>query len=366
MKKTVVNVPENAYNAIVGEGIFTSKEVERELSPHVQSRRCLVISDSNVALLYAETVMDLAKRAGAESCALASFPAGESSKTLETVGRLCSEAVIAGLTRKSVILALGGGVVGDIAGFVASSYMRGIEFVQIPTTLLAMVDSSVGGKVGVDLPEGKNLVGAFHQPRLVVADLSTLGTLPEREIRCGMAEVIKYGVIMDRSFLDFLSASAKGIHARSTEIMTEIVCRSCDLKARIVREDERESGIRAILNYGHTFGHAIETLTHYDRYNHGEAVAIGMGMAVDLAHSLGRTPVEDVECQDRLLQETGLPIRVQTEGIDAERVFKTMHRDKKALNGKLRLVLPRELGRVEVIDSVPDSMVIDAIRGRCD
>jgi 3-dehydroquinate synthase len=319
-----------------------------------------------VAPLYADAVINLANQAGAESCSLASFPAGESSKTLETVGRLCSEAVASGLTRKSVILALGGGVVGDIAGFVASSYMRGIEFVQIPTTLLAMVDSSVGGKVGVDLPEGKNLVGAFHQPRLVLADLATLDTLPERELRCGMAEVIKYGVIMDRPFFDFLSASIEGVHARTTEIMTKIVCRSCELKAQIVREDERESGIRAILNYGHTFGHAIETLTRYDRYNHGEAVAIGMGMAIDLAHSLGRTPAEDVERQNRLLEENGLPIRLKPEGVDAERVFKTMHSDKKALNGKLRLVLPRELGRAEVIDSVPDSMVIDAIRGRCD
>jgi 3-dehydroquinate synthase len=310
--------------------------------------------------------MNLAKRAGAESCALASFSAGEASKTLETVGRLCSEAVAAGLTRKSVVLALGGGVVGDIAGFVASSYMRGIEFVQIPTTLLAMVDSSVGGKVGVDLPEGKNLIGAFHQPRLVVADLVTLDTLPEREIRCGMAEVIKYGVIMDRPFFDFLSENVEGIHAHSKEIMTKIVCRSCELKAQIVRDDERESGIRAILNYGHTFGHAIETLTRYERYNHGEAVAIGMGMAIDLAHFLGRTPAEDVKRQNRLLEEAGLPTRFKTEGIDAEHIFKTMHRDKKVLNGKLRLVLPRELGRAEVIDSVPDSMVIDAIRGRCD
>lgn len=366
MKKTAVNVPENAYNAIVGEGILASGEVEKELVPFVQGRRCLVVSDSNVTPLYAPNTVELAKRAGAESCEVASFPAGESSKTLETVGRLCREAVASGLTRKSAILALGGGVVGDIAGFVAASYMRGIEFVQIPTTLLAMVDSSVGGKVGVDLPEGKNLVGAFHQPRLVVADLSTLNTLPEREVRCGMAEVIKYGVIMNRPFFDFLSGNIDKIQALSTDIMTEIVCRSCELKAQIVREDERESGIRAILNYGHTFGHAIETLTGYERYNHGEAVAIGMGMAIDLAHSLGRTSTEDVELQDRLLEDIGLPTRFQAGKIGVECVFKAMHSDKKALDGKLRLVLPRELGRAEVVDSVPDQLVTQAIRGRCD
>lgn len=366
MNTISVNVPGNAYNAIVDADALTSESTVAPLAAIIAGRRCVVISDDNVEALYADRVRTLAEAAGAADCAAAVFPAGEPHKTLETVRRLYSDCIKAGLNRKSVVLALGGGVPGDIAGFVAATYMRGIDFVQLPTTLLAMVDSSVGGKVGVDLPEGKNLVGAFHQPRLVIADVKTLDTLPQRELRCGLAEVVKYGMIMDQAFFAKLEADSQALVRRDPARMTDVVCHCCRLKADVVRRDEREDGCRAILNYGHTFGHALETLTGYERLNHGEAVAIGMAMAMDLAIATGRIPKGAGQRQDALLAALHLPTRLTGSGLAPRQVLQAMRHDKKALNGKLRLVLPQAIGQVEVIDSIEERMIQDAIGGRCD
>mgnify|MGYP001393643899 CR=1 FL=1 len=304
MHKIKVNLKERSYDIIVGKG--TLKDCP-SLKAAVSGRRCLVITDSNVGSLYGQPVLASLRKAGAEA-SMVSFKAGESSKNIDTYGKLLRQACRAGLDRSSVIVALGGGVVGDVAGFVAASYMRGISFVQIPTTLLAMVDSSVGGKTGFDLPEGKNLVGAFWQPSLVVIDTDTLGTLPKREVRCGLAEVVKYGVIMDEKFFSFLEKNMKSISSMDHKTFEKIISRCCELKAKVVCADEREtSGLRAILNYGHTFGHAVETVTGYGKYAHGEAVAIGMCMAATLSIACNKFPPESEARQKSLLEAVGLP-----------------------------------------------------------
>jgi 3-dehydroquinate synthase len=292
------------------------------------------------------------------------FAAGEEAKNLDTLEYLYGEAVSAGLDRKSVIVALGGGVVGDTAGYLAASYMRGIDFIQIPTSLVAQVDSSIGGKTGVDLPQGKNLVGAFHQPRLVILDVDTLATLDPRQLRCGLAEVIKYGVILDAEFFVFLEANIDALLATDPDVYGHVVQRSCELKAMIVLEDEFETGRRAILNYGHTFGHAIEKVTGYTVYTHGEAIAIGMGMAADLAVALDSTAarLELVQRQDALFDAVGLPNRI--DGVDPEQVVAAMQTDKKYVGGRNKLIVPSAIGTVEILNDVAEVAIRASIIGR--
>lgn len=282
-------------------------------------------------------------------------PDGEEYKNLEWANCLYDAALKAGLKRNSSIVALGGGVIGDLAGFVASTYMRGIPFVQVPTTLLAQVDSSVGGKVAVNHPQGKNLIGAFYQPSLVLIDPNCLHTLPRRELVAGMAEVIKYGVIWDEEFFYFLEEQLDAILRLENQAIIDTVARCCKIKALIVEQDEKEYGIRTLLNLGHTFGHALEAQTHYQVYRHGEAVAIGMVVAGQLALELGWWTQAEHERMVNLLKKTGLPLTIPQ--CNLSELQQLMLFDKKALNDTLRWVLPCKLGKAEVTDQVPDNLV---------
>lgn len=363
MKKIGVNLKERAYDIIIMTRLF--RDLKAKLELFAANRKVMVVSDSNVSKLYASAVMDALKELSSEAD-LAVFPAGEPSKTLKTVETLYNKAISSGLDRASVIIALGGGVVGDAAGFLAATYMRGIDFIQIPTSLLAMVDSSVGGKTGVDLPAGKNLVGAFWQPKTVLIDTETLNTLPEREVRCGLAEVVKYGMIMDNEFFRYLEDHIKEINNLDPGCFTEIIAKCCSLKAQIVIEDEREvSGLRAILNYGHTFAHAIEVIRGFENINHGEAVAIGMCMAASLSVADMRLDDAAELRQENLLRALHLPCSI--EGVSPSGIYAAMYKDKKAVNGRLRFVLPETVGEVTLVDDeLNKKMVMQAIRNCCE
>jgi 3-dehydroquinate synthase len=340
--------------------------------------RVLVVTDRRVAGLFGDTVQESLRRAGLEPT-MAVIPPGERSKSLKQAAKLYDAALQAGLDRRSGVVALGGGVVGDLAGFVAATYMRGIPLAQLPTTLLAQVDSSVGGKTGVDLPQGKNLVGAFHQPCLVVADVRTLATLPPREVRAGLAEVIKYGLILDADLFADLErhfhASRRGSlqdglpfapgRVLPWSAISFWVQRSCEWKGDVVRKDPRESGLRAILNFGHTFGHALEAQLGYRRLRHGEAVAIGMVTASRLSQRLGLLQGEEVERLEDLLALAGLPTRVPA-GLAPEVLLAAMQHDKKAAQGRLRFVLLRRLGEAFVTAEVPLKLVAEVLQGQMD
>ncbi len=360
-----VELSDRAYPILIGSRLCVDETARQAISETVGGRHCLLISDDHVAPLYAGDLRSALRSAGAREVCETTFPAGEASKTPAVLEKLWRFGVAAGLGRDAVAVALGGGVVGDIAGFFAATYMRGIRFMQVPTSLLADVDSSVGGKVAVDLPEGKNLVGAFHQPSLVLADLVCLRTLPPRELSCGLAEVVKYGVIMDREFFSFLAERGSALRTCDEVLFEEIVSRSCRCKARIVEQDEKEAGVRAVLNYGHTFGHAIEAQMGFAGLNHGECVAIGMGMAADLGARLGMCSEELARRQDRVLHACGLPTSLPSGStLTAEGVLAAMSRDKKVKGGRLRLVLPIEIGRVEIRTVEQRALMLDAIGGR--
>lgn len=366
MRQVQVNLPGREYEILIGSGLATDTAAVTAFRAVAAGRRCGLVADDTVAPLYAAAVTALAAAADATFAGAVTFPAGETSKTTETLAHLYCEAIRLGLDRKSLVLALGGGVTGDLAGFFAATWMRGLDFIQLPTTLLAMVDSSVGGKTGVDLPEGKNLVGAFHQPRLVWCDLDTLKTLPDREWRCGLAEIVKYGVILDASLFAQLETQTLPSLQADTAAVAAVVARCCELKAQVVLADEKETtGRRMILNYGHTFGHPLETLGGYGGYNHGEAVAVGMGMAADLAVLLARCPPDLPARQDALLRRLGLPTHAAPGRFRAEEVLNLMLRDKKTVGGRLRLILPRALGTVEVRAVEDRGLLLRTIGGRC-
>jgi len=310
----------------------------------------VVFTDKNVEEPHAVGVAESLAEAGLETSLVVIEP-GEPSKSIETAAALWSGMVQIGADRRSVIVAAGGGVVGDLAGFIAATYARGIRFFQVPTSLLAQVDSSVGGKVGINLPEAKNMVGAFLQPQGVVIDTRTLETLPEREYRSGLGEVVKYGVILDAGLFELLEQRVEALCRRDHDVLVEVIARCCRLKADVVEQDELEqSGLRAVLNYGHTFAHAFETLTSYQQLLHGEAVAIGMHCAALLAERLGRIDRPFTERQQRLLRSLGLSL--EPPRLDVARVLEVMHHDKKAQHGRLRFVLPVSLGKVELVDGV--------------
>lgn len=305
-----------------------------------------IITDGTVAPLYAGRIQKSLDKEGFDSEIL-SFPAGEPSKTLATISQLYDKMVDLRPERKSGLIALGGGVVGDMAGFVAATYLRGIRFIQIPTTLLAQVDASVGGKVGVDHPGGKNLIGAFHQPSAVVIDTGTLKTLDLRQVKAGLAEIIKHGVIADQALFDTTRDSLDALLNVDETIYGDLIPWNCRIKAKVVEQDERESGIRAILNFGHTIGHAIESLTGYERYLHGEAVAIGMLVEAQLGERLGFTPSGVVSALIDLLGRAGYP--VQKPEISSGDLIGSMFHDKKVEAGTLRFVFPVEMGRVIIM-----------------
>jgi 3-dehydroquinate synthase len=287
------------------------------------------------------------------------LPDGEQHKTLANASRIFDVLIANRVGRDAIVLALGGGVIGDLAGFVAACYQRGIGFVQIPTTLLAQVDSSVGGKTAVNHPGGKNMIGAFHQPLAVIADTDSLNTLPERELRAGLAEVIKYGLAYDAGFFDWLEANIDALLARSPEALSHAIHRSCEIKAQVVSRDEREQGERALLNLGHTFGHAIESATGYVQWLHGEAVGTGLLMAADLSHRIGALPATVVTRLRELLQRAGLP--VEAPRIGAQRALDYMRVDKKVQSGRIRLVVLQSLGRAVITGDYPDPALQDTL-----
>ena len=338
------------------------------LAAHARGRHALLLSDSQVAPLYAEAVA-AALRAACPGLKLAThvIPAGESHKTLATFTGAIEALAALGASRDATVYALGGGVVGDLAGFAAACWMRGIDCVQLPTTLLSMVDSSVGGKTAVDIPQGKNLVGAFHPPRAVIADTGALRTLPPRELRAGLAEVVKYGALGDPLFFEWLERERAPLLAGDDRALAEAIARSCGHKAAIVERDPLERGERALLNLGHTFGHAIEAEQGYagadrDALNHGEAVAVGMVLAARLSAMLGMAPESDTERLRSLLRAYGLPVDVPP-GLAPAELLGRMRLDKKNLAGRLRLVLWRGIGKAEVVPDVDEARVLEVLAG---
>jgi 3-dehydroquinate synthase len=341
--------------ALMGDGAL--------LAQHVRGKHVLLLSDSNVAPLYAEKVRAALLSAKPElHISQFTLPAGEQSKTLANFGHAIDALATLGATRDACVFALGGGVVGDLAGFAAACWMRSIDCVQLPTTLLAMVDSSVGGKTAVDIAHGKNLVGAFHPPRAVIADTDALHTLPLREMSAGMAETIKYGAIRDPLFFEWLHSERDSLLVRDTAALTQAIARSCEHKAEIVERDPLEKGERVLLNFGHTFAHAIETEQGYSgvnnrNFNHGEAVAVGMVLAAKLSADLGMASAEDADALAALLFSYGLPTMLPT-ALEPKKLAARMRLDKKSIAGRLRLVLWRGIGRAEVVPDVDEAAVL--------
>ncbi|MBP7274980.1 MAG: 3-dehydroquinate synthase [Kiritimatiellae bacterium] len=353
-----VELGDRSYPILMGVGILDGLGeacVEAGLSG-----RALIVTDSTVRGLYAARA-EASLRAAGISIQTLDVPAGESSKDWTHLASVCEAALAAGLDRRGFIVALGGGVVGDLAGFAAAVWLRGIDFVQVPTTLLAMVDSAVGGKTGINLPGGKNLVGAFHQPRLVLSDLDVLRTLPAREFAGGMAEVVKYGWIRDADLLVTLERDCARLKALDPAALEPVVARCCAIKADVVARDEREGGLRAILNFGHTFGHALEAGSGYGALLHGEAVAIGMVFAARLSERIAGLAAGSTAALERQLRAFDLPVRAPR-GADGARLRAVMTADKKSAGGRVRWVLAREPGRAEPGYAAPDEAIEEAWR----
>ncbi|RDZ29418.1 3-dehydroquinate synthase [Lysobacter silvisoli] len=351
------------YAIDIGPGLLADGA---RLAASLRGRHALIVSDGNVAPLYADA-LEQALRAARPELALARYvlPPGEHEKTLARFGECLDALARLGATRDASVLALGGGVVGDLAGFAAACWMRGIDVVQLPTTLLAMVDSSVGGKTAVDLPSGKNLVGAFHVPRAVYADTATLCTLPPRELRAGLAEVVKYGAIFDETFLDWLEAHADALLSGDDAVLAQAIARSCAYKADVVARDPYERGDRALLNFGHTFGHAIETEQGYagatgDGLNHGEAVAVGMVLAARLSAALGMADEAHTRRLRTLLERFGLPTTIPA-GLSPEALLARMRLDKKADASGLRFILWDRAGLARIVPGVADAAVLEVL-----
>ena len=347
MQTLQVDVGHSRYPIAIGPGLLTNSEL---LDAHIRGRDLLIVTNSIVARLYLAKLTDSLTGRRVAECIL---PDGEQHKTLQTAGWVFDALVAKKMNRDATVLALGGGVVGDVAGFAAASYQRGVGYVQIPTTLLAQVDSSVGGKTGVNHPGGKNLIGAFYQPQSVIADIDTLSTLPDREFRAGLAEIIKYGCVWDPLLFDWLDKHIPDLLARDADALIYAIARSCEIKATVVSKDEREQNLRAILNFGHTFGHAIEAATGYDTYLHGEAVGLGMLMAADLSQRLGLIESETKARVQDILTRSGLPTEVPR--IGAAKGKELMQMDKKVLAGAVRLVLLKKLGRAILTADYPQS-----------
>jgi 3-dehydroquinate synthase len=353
MKSTItVEIPQQSYEvAIAPQGIA---HLGTWMQPLNLGKKVLLVSNPIVFRRYGDTLLNALSEYDVTQCIL---PAGERYKTLNSIQKIYDAALAQRLERSSTIVTLGGGVIGDMAGFAAATWLRGINFVQVPTSLLAMVDASIGGKTGVNHPHGKNLIGAFHQPRLVLIDPQVLATLPPREFRAGMAEVIKYGIIWDSDLFEQLEAAPHLDQRRiSEELLQTILTRSCQAKAHVVSQDEKEAGLRAILNYGHTIGHAVESLTGYRTINHGEGVAIGMVAAGQIAVDLGLWEQDAADRQQVLLEKTGLPTKLPA-GMDIDAILESLLTDKKVKSGKVRFVLPTKIGAAIVTDEATDAVI---------
>ncbi len=371
MKKTVkVELGKRSYDILIGAGMMD------ELAQAVAAsgaKQAVVISETNVDPLFGESVENAIRSAGLDCWRTTPFPAGEPSKTLTTVSMLLDELLThtPAIDRKTLVIPLGGGVAGDMAGFVAAIALRGLKFLQVPTSLLADVDSSVGGKTGVDHSAGKNLIGAFHQPGGVIIDVEMLRTLPLAELRNGLGECVKHGVIRDPSLLDFIEANSANLLAEEdydgskklafdSDIMVELISRNVAIKAAVVSEDEREAGTRAHLNFGHTIGHALETFIGYENIRHGEAVSLGIIAANHIAVSRKMLAEEQAERIRKILSDLQLPTTSQP--VDSSEVWRIMQHDKKNQAGKVRMVLPTEPGKVDIFDNITEIEVIKAVQ----
>jgi len=355
MREVRVNLGKRSYSIVIEAGGLDSLGARlRDLGI---GRTVAVFSDPDVWRLYGRTVESSLER---YTITRVELPPGESAKSLPWAQHCWSACLDAGLDRGSTIVAFGGGAIGDLAGFVAATYMRGIPFVQVPTTLLAQVDASIGGKVAIDHPKAKNLIGAFHQPRLVLIDPAVLLTLPDPEYRSGLAEVVKHGISLDADYFRSLEECREAIQAKALPALEEVIVGSCRLKAKIVEADEEEEGLRALLNYGHTVGHALEAVTDYRGWLHGEAVSIGMTAAAKIANRLGLANLETVERQLRLLQALGLPISFAEP--DPQLIVEAIGRDKKAREGVVPFVLVPKIGEARLVYDVPQSLVLEVLR----
>ena len=354
-----VELAERSYPIHIGSGLLSQPEL---LTPHMAQKTAVVVTNTTVAPLYLDTLRSTLQKGGISALPVI-LPDGEKYKTWETLNLIFDGLIGNHCERNTTLIALGGGVVGDIGGFAAACYQRGMPFIQIPTTLLSQVDSSVGGKTAINHPLGKNMIGAFYQPKLVLADISTLDTLPDRELKAGLAEVIKYGLIRDTEFFAWLEPNLDKLLARDAEALAYAVHRSCANKARIVAADERETGERALLNLGHTFGHAIETGLGYGKWLHGEAIAAGTLIAAELSNRLGWLAAQSVRRIESLYQQAGLPAHGAPLG--AARYIELMRHDKKVRDGSLRLVLLKEIGMAVVADGLDEATIGAAIEARC-
>jgi 3-dehydroquinate synthase len=357
MEEIRVELGERSYSVLIGSGFIA--ESGPLFKKHGVKGRILVVTNPTVAAWYLDPLLGSLGASGYQAEALL-VPDGEEFKSLEQAVRIYNTLVEGEYDRKSVLVALGGGVIGDLTGFAAATYMRGVRFIQVPTTLLAQVDSSVGGKTAVNHPKGKNLIGAFYQPALVLSDVTSFRTLPEREFNSGLVEVVKHGLILEPEYFKMLAEELPAIRERAQEVMTKVVAGSCRIKGRVVQEDERETGRRAILNLGHTIGHALESITDYQYYKHGEAVAVGIMAALKIARRNGL--LEEIDLEGRMASffntlnlPTGIP------GLSIEKIIALLYLDKKVEYGKVRWVLPQSLGRITITTAIPVETVKDTL-----
>jgi len=358
MDEVKVNLAERTYSILIGRELLRQAGIifkERGIAGKI-----LIVTNPTVAGWYLEPLLLALTEAGYEVQSV-QVPDGEEYKSLEQASKIYNLLVEGKYDRKSVLIALGGGVIGDLTGFVAATYMRGIGFIQVPTTLLAQVDSSIGGKVAVNHPRGKNLIGSFYQPVLVITDIHTLETLPERELSCGMAEVIKHGIILDENYFRLILAELAMVRRIDPETMAWVVTGSCQIKAKVVEQDEKETGLRAILNFGHTIGHALESITDYTVFKHGEAVALGMLAASKIASEMGL--MQQPGLDDLLLQVCrGLNLPVLINGLSMKQIYEAFYLDKKVAFGQIHWVLPESLGKVAIHSNIPPQLVEQVLR----
>ncbi len=360
MKKIIVELGNRSYPIYAGNDLLSKTNL---LAENIRSKQLMVVSNTTVAPLYLEKLMQSLQGLAPEGLEINSviLPDGEQYKTLDAVNDIITALLDRRYSRNCCLLALGGGVVGDITGFAAACYQRGVDFIQLPTTVLAQVDSSVGGKTGVNHVAGKNMIGAFHQPKAVIADTSVLETLDDREVSAGLAEVVKYGLIRDAKFFDWLEDNIEKLVNRDADALAYIIEQSCNNKAEVVAEDERESGIRAILNLGHTFGHAIETGLGYGKWLHGEAIALGMLMAADLSHRMGWVSEDVTDRIEKMLVKLNLPVALPDD-LDPVKMRELMSVDKKAKDGGLFLVLLKGIGEAVVTNEFDEDLLMETLQ----
>jgi len=358
MKKIDLRLKENSYKIVIGRSIL------KKIGSHVKElnlgKDAIIITNPIIKKIYGRTISSSLKKSGF-SVKIFEVPDGEKSKSAKVAFDLIEKIALYDVMKRPFVVALGGGVIGDLAGYVAAAYKRGIPYIQVPTTFLAQIDSAIGGKVAIDLPIGKNLVGAFYQPKMVFSDVSVLGTLSDRQIKNGLAEAVKYGIISDRKLFDLIDKNCDKLIDLDLKILEKVVAKCSSIKARVVSQDEKETkGLRAILNFGHTIGHAVETAVKYNVYQHGEAVALGMRVAAEISYKLGMLEKKDVELINKVITNVGLPLKIKK--AQQSDILRIMQHDKKFITGKNRFVLATNIGKVKVVEGVPMQAIKAALK----